>query len=102
MFIIRLFLSLHLDGLDIGEHVQPEEGHDPDEADSQPGRDKHEVHELDGKPEDAVEKEGGEAFLLQLKPALVALFPLQPRHAHIEDDHQAGGEDQRPGVPEAA
>ena len=34
VFSIRLFLSLYLDGLDIGEHVQPEEGHDPDEADS--------------------------------------------------------------------
>ena len=43
----NVFLTgFHFDGLDIGKHVQPEEGHDPDEADSQPGRHKHEVHKL--------------------------------------------------------
>ena len=39
-------MGFHFDGLDIGEHVQPKEGHDADEANSQPGRYKHEVHKL--------------------------------------------------------
>ena len=42
-------MGFHFDGLDIGEHVQPKEGHDADEANSQPGRYKHEVHKLQQK-----------------------------------------------------
>ena len=38
--------GLKLNGLDVSEHVQPEEGHHPDEANSEPGGDEHEVHEL--------------------------------------------------------
>ena len=44
---LQSFLTgLHFDGFNIGEHVQPEERHHPDEAHSQPGRHEHEVHEL--------------------------------------------------------
>ena len=42
-----LYLTgLKLNGLDVSEHVEPEEGHHPDEANSEPGGDEHEVHEL--------------------------------------------------------
>ena len=39
-------MRFHFDGLDIGEHVQPEEGHDSDEGHSQPRRHKHKVNKL--------------------------------------------------------
>jgi len=87
-------MGFHFDGLDIGEHVQPKEGHDADEANSQPGRYKHEVHKLHRKPEDAIEKKSGDAFLLKLKPSLGALLSFKPSHAHVEDDDHPGGEDE--------
>jgi len=87
-------MGFHFDGLDIGKHVQPEEGHDPDEAHPQPGRHKHEVHKLYREPEDTVEKKSGDSFLLKLKPSLRALLSLQPGHPHVEDDDHPGGEDE--------
>ena len=45
-FYISQGSRLKLNGLDVGEHVEPEEGHHPDEANSEPGGDEHEVHEL--------------------------------------------------------
>merc|ERR1719234_1586847 len=85
---------LHFDGLDIGKHIQPKESHHPYEAHSQPGRHKHEVHELHGKPEDTVKQKGSDTFLLKFKPSILALLALQPCHAHVEDDHHPGGEDE--------
>merc|ERR1719234_203261 len=85
---------LYFDGLNIGEHIQPEESHHPYEAHSQPGRHKHEVHELHREPEDTVKQKGSDTFLLKLKPSILALLALQPGHAHVEDDHPPGGEDE--------
>jgi len=87
-------MRFHFDGLDIGEHVQPEEGHDSDEGHSQPRRHKHKVNKLHRKPEDAVKKKRGDTFLLKFKPPFVALLSLQPGHAHVEDDDHPGGEDE--------
>ena len=49
---------------------------------------------LHREPEDAVKQKGSDAFLLKFKPSLLALLPLQPGHAHVEDDDHPGGEDE--------
>ena len=52
--------------LDVGEHIEPDEGGDADIGDTEERRDEEEVEGLDGEPVAAVKGEGGEELLATL------------------------------------